>query len=282
MHRTLLLLAGTFLFLGRSNAQIAERIWAEPAVLKSFTKRILVVELPEPNTKVIDDFPKKTAAADEAAYRASLENYRAVIRPAIEEHWKYNSQIEFMTTSQIVELFTKKSTKHVVLLRAVLTDGGGVSVFSRYMGVPALVMTRTDGDHKVSKKGEVTIMKHDFQMYLTTSVAEDGTESYTAAGMKFTLLQAQKLLEWNWGNKKSESYIKYCKDRSKVNCSKMKNKELLVEENGLYKSVDKAEAKAAYGGPISFVTRQDLDAAYESGADDKAVLYSMPVGTILR
>src|SRR5688500_4738273 len=69
-----------------SHAQVAIKIWAEPAELKALSKRTLVVELPEENPKVTEGFPKKTAESDAAAYRASLASYREHIEPAVRKY----------------------------------------------------------------------------------------------------------------------------------------------------------------------------------------------------
>lgn len=262
------------------HAQVVDRIWAEPAELKALSKRTLVVELPEENPKVVDGFPKKTAEQDAAAYRESLAAYRAVIEPAIREHWKWNEQIEFMPTSQIVELFQKKSNKHVALLKVVLTTDMGVGAYTFGMGVPALVLTRTDGQSKVSKKGELRLVQHDYQMYLATTTDENGRETYTPERMQFTLSQMQKHLAWIGKKGKSENYLKYCKEMAKQNCSRLKGKELLVDEDGLHKSTTREEAKEAYrSGTLSFVPEKELDQAYGSRAAGKTALFDMPVGS---
>lgn len=280
MRKTSLTLLLTFLTAHLLQAQVVDRIWAEPAALKALSKRTLVVELPEENPKVVEGFPKKTAEQDAAAYRESLAAYRTVIEPAIREHWKWNEKIEFMTTSQIVELFQKKSNKHVALLKVVLTTDMGVGVYTFGMGVPALVLTRTDGESKVSKKGELRLMKHDYQMYLATTTDENGRETYTPERMQFTLSQMQKHLAWIGKKGKSENYLKYCKEMAKQNCRRLKGKELLVDEDGLHKSTTREEAKEAYGsGSLSFVPEKELDQAYGSRASGKAALFDMPVGS---
>lgn len=264
----------------QAHAQVAVKIWADPSELKALSKKTLVVELPDENSGVINSFPKKTAEADIAAYRASLASYREKIEPAVREHWRYNEKIEFKTTSEIVSLFAKKSSKYVVLLKVVLPDGGGAYAYTFGLGVPALVLTRTDGDHKVTKKGQLQLAKYDYQMYLCTDTDDDGREIYTDAGLAFTLKQAQKHLQWAARQKKSEHYIHYCKAMRSKNCSKLRSKQLVLEESSLHKDKNKSDAMEAYGSNIEFVPRSELDAIYTSGTSDKAVLYSFPVGTI--
>jgi len=263
-----------------SHAQVNDKIGAEPDEIKAMARKTLVVELPEENAKVIDSFSKKTAAADAAAYRASLASYREQIEPAIRKYWQYNKNIEFKTTSEVVALFEKKSTKYVALLKVVLADGGGAYGYTFGLGVPAIVLTRTDGDSKVTKKGQLELRKYDYQMYLVTTPAEDGTESYSEAGMKFTLTQAQKHMEWIGKSSKSKTYHDYCKEMAKSNCSKLASKDLMVADNGLYKSVDKSEAVESYGKPIDFAPAADLEKAYLDATPGKAVLISLPIGTV--
>lgn len=280
MYRSSLLLTAT-LTTSLLFAQVSDRINAEPEELAKLAKRTLVVELPEPNEKVIDDFPKKTASSDKRAYEASLAAYRERIEPAVRAYWKFNSDIEFKTTSEIVKLFAAKSKKYVALLKVVLPDGNGEpGCYTFGLGVPALVLTRTDGDSKVSKKGELRLRNHDFQSYLVVEPDEHGTETYTEASMKLTLTLCQKYLDWNIHNKKTGTFMKYLKDMSEKNCSKLASKTLVVDRKGLYKKTTTAEIKEKYTHPIEFVEREELSTTYMSGTSEKAVLYSIPVGTI--
>lgn len=280
MRKPIFLILLAFVSTSLLNAQVVDKIWANPAELKTLSKRTLVVELPEENPKVIDGFPKKTAEQDAAAYRESLAAYRTVIEPAIRGHWKWNENIEFLPTSRIVELFKQKSTKHVALLKVVLTTDMGVGAYTFGMGVPALVLTRTDGDGKVNKKGELRLIKHDYQMYLATTTDDNGRETYTPERMQFTLSQMQKHLAWIIKKGKSENYLKYCKEMAKQNCTRLKKKELLVDENGLHRSTTIDEAKGEFaGGTLSFVPERELDKAYGAREAGKAALFDMPVGS---
>ncbi|HPJ53187.1 MAG TPA: DUF2924 domain-containing protein, partial [Flavobacteriales bacterium] len=136
------------------NAQVQDWINAEPDELRALARRTLVVEIPEENPKEIDRFNKKTAEERTADYRATLESYRQVIEPAVRATWTFNEEIEFRTTSEILELFKQKSTKHVALMKAVLLNGGPVAANSPATVVPAFVLTRTDGKrHKANPQG---------------------------------------------------------------------------------------------------------------------------------
>ena len=258
MHRHSLLIVAS-LATSLLCAQVADRINAEPEDLAKLSKRTLVVELPEPNQKVIDDFPKKSASASTKAYTASLDAYRARIEPAVKAYWKFNTNIEFKTTSEIVKLFAEKSNKYVALLKVVLPDGNGEpGCYTFGMGVPAIVLTRTDGDSKVTKKGELRLRNHDFQSYLVLEPDEDGTETYTEASMKLTLELCQHYLDWNIHNKKTGTFMKYLKDMSEKNCSKLASKTLLVDSKGLYKKTTQAEVKEKYAHKMVFVERAEL------------------------
>lgn len=279
--RKLTLLCIALFITWTATAQVSDHIYAEPAELKKLAQRTLVVELPEENQKVIDDFPKKKAEQKTAAYKASLASYREQIEPAIRAHWKFNEQIEFMTTSQIVELFTKKSKQHVVLMKVLLMDGGGISAKSFGFGVPALMLTRTDGeDNKITKKGEVLIRKHDFQSYLVVSPDSAECEVYTPASMKATLVLMQDYLKWNIKNEKSKTFMAYSKEMAKKNCRTVSQRTLLIDKNGLYKGCTVEEARTSYAHKMLLVERKELEDAYMKGDESQAVLFSVPVGTV--
>lgn len=279
MMRSILLFS-LFLLISGLQAQVSVKIYAEPAELKSLGNRTLVVELPEENPKVIEDFPKKKAAEKTEAYRASLASYREQIEPAIKEHWKFNKDIEFKTTSEIIALFQKKSNKYVALMKVVLPDGGGVSGYTFGLGVPALVLTRTDGDSKVNKKGELNIIKHDFQSYLVVSPDSTEREVYSPASMKATLILAQDYLNWNIKADKSKDFMAYSKAMGKKNCGSLAQRTLLVNEKGLYKGCTVEEAHENYPYKLEFVDRSVLESTYLGGDATKAVLISIPVGTV--
>ena len=158
-------------------AQVSTAAYAKPDELRSLSKRTLVVVLPEGNPKVIDGFPKKNSAGKTAAYMESPDSYREQVEPAIKEYWKLNGKFEYRTTSENIGLFKKKSTKYVALMKVVLPDGGGVAGYTLDMGVPALVLTRTNGDCKETKKGELQVRNHGFQTYLMLSPDPTGKES---------------------------------------------------------------------------------------------------------
>ncbi len=273
-------LAFLLLFAGSAHAQVSASIGASPAELKALATRTLVVELPEPNQRVIAEFPAKTADAKKAAYENSLAAYREQIEPAIRKYWTYNKEIEFKTTSEVIELFKEKNPKYVALIKVVLADGGGAYAYSFGLGVPALVLTATDGASKVNKNGQMTLTNWDFQAYLATTPTNYGREDYSEASMKFTLVEAQKLLEWNTaaGNKRSENFIKYAKDQSEKNCAKLASKKLLMAKQDLSKKMSPADAIDSYGRNLEVVDPSELESAYMNGDADKAVLFSVPVG----
>jgi hypothetical protein len=279
--RSLILFSALFLTTLTITAQVSDRINAEPEDLKKLGNRILVVELPEENPKVIEEFPKKKAAQKTEAYRASLASYREQIEPAVRAHWKFNEQIEFMTTSQIVGLFQKRSSEHVVLMKVLLMDGGGISAYSFGFGVPALMLTRTDGEKdKISKKGEVVIRVPDFQSYLVVSPDSSDREVYTPASMKATLILMQDYLKWNIKNEKSKPFMAYSKEMGKKNCGDLAKRTLMIPKNGLYKGCTPEEAHTSYAYNMILVDRSEMEETYLKGDASSAVLFSIPVGTI--
>lgn len=270
-----------------TTAQVAEKIWAGPDELKDLARRILVVELPGEDPKLLDALPKHATEKEIAEHRASiesywasLESYRAMIEPAIREHWKYNEEIEFKTTAEIFELFEKRSTKHVALLKVVLENGMGISRYTTRLGCPAIILARTDGDSKLTKSGNLLLGKYDYQMYLATTTSETGDVSYTPALMKFTLLQAQKHLAWIIKNGKSLSYVKYCKAMAEANCAKLHRLEMVVPEDGMHPGTTQEMARENYPYPMQFLSVPDLEATYTSGTEGNAVLFTLPVAAV--
>jgi len=263
------------------NAQVQDWINAEPDELRALARRTLVVEIPEENPKEIDRFNKKTAEERTADYRATLESYRQVIEPAVRATWTFNEEIEFRTTSEILELFKQKSTKHVALMKAVLLNGGPVAANSPATVVPAFVLTRTDGKrHKANPQGVFFFADHDFQSYLVPSRVEGDAEYYSEASMKLSLMLCQEYLDWNIKSKKTDTFMKFLKDKAQENCSKVKGRELVVDQDGLHNSTTQEALVEAFGGPITFMPREQMEQAFLAGGSEKAVLFPVPVGAI--
>jgi hypothetical protein len=177
-------------------AQLPNRIYASAEDLKGLSKRILVVEMPEENPKVIETLTKQEDTVELRAYREEMQTYRELIEDAIAENWKYNEEIEFKTTSEIIELFRAKSTQHVAMLKMVMVDAGGISHWADNLTLPALILTRTDGEVKFTKTGTMELRGHDYQMYFVRGIDAEGKEALTPASLAFSLRQAQKHLEW--------------------------------------------------------------------------------------
>lgn len=209
-----------------------------------------------------------------------MASYREQIEPVVRELWKFNEKVEFKTTSEIIALFAKKSPKYVALMKVVLPDGGDVADYTFGLGVPALMLTRTDGDSKVSKKGELRVRNHDFQAYLIVSPDSTGAERYSPATMKATLTLVQDFLQWNTKNKKSQDFMRYTREMAEKNCELLATRTLLVDQADRYKGCTPEEAHSSYAHQLELVDRAQLESTYLGGDNSKAVLFSLPVGTI--
>lgn len=273
----LTLLAFLLAFAGYAHAQVSANIGANPDELRALAKRTLVVELPEVNSKVIEQFKDDGKDNLIGYYEGGLSNYRAEVEQAIRKYWTYNKDIEFKTTSEIIQLFKDKDPRYVALLKVVLTPEGAYG-YTSGVGVPVMVYTATDGASKVDKRGQLQLTKWDFQIYLATRFLG---EMYSDATWKFSMIQGQQFLAWNTapGRTRSESFIKYMKDQSEKNCGKLAGKQVLMEKNALSDKWTAAQAVDYYGRNLQLVDFSVVESDYLNGDAENAIMVSVPVGT---
>ncbi|MCB9199258.1 MAG: hypothetical protein H6596_02080 [Flavobacteriales bacterium] len=74
--------------------------------------------------------------------------------------------------------------------------------------------------------------------------------------------------------------MKFLKDKAQENCSKVKGRELVVDQDGLHNSTTQEALVEAFGGPITFLPREQMEQAFLAGGSEKAVLFPVPVGAI--
>jgi hypothetical protein len=259
---------------------ISCNIHAEKTVsekLKAWSSRTLVVEVPEVNPNLSKSWPDKKVAEMSAAYEATVASYAEQIEPAIRKYWTFNKKIEFKTTSEIMLLFKEKNPNYVALLKGGQTPEGVIYANIHSKGVPVLLFVGTDGDTKVNKYGELSLRDFAYSFYCVADFAENGAESFTEAGMKFSLVQLQHVLEWEvtTNTSKNYGYMQYAKNQSEKNCSKLAPKKLLVDKDGLDKSLDRTEAMNSYGPNLELVDRAEMESAYLNEDAEKAVFFSV-------
>lgn len=252
---------------------------AKPEDLNAISKLTLVVEVPEINPVMLEVISKRSdAAKEEAAYRTAVSTYQSLIEETTGKYWTFNKRIEYKSASEIAELFKSKSPKYVVLMKAVYSSDFGLLANTWTYGFPILVFTRTSSGAKLGKSGSLTFGKPDFYMNVAFPIAKDPAETYTEADLKFTLLQLQKTLLANRSAKKMREFVKCASDEAEANCSKLADKQLLVNKDGLFGKLDASEAQAAYGPNLRVVDQGAIDRAYLDGDTDKAVVFAIPIG----
>lgn len=270
--------------------QIPNRIGATPQELAAMAGRTLVVQLepvdPEISAAILEEKKKSEAEGFKANYEASQQSYLDNIQAAMKAAWQFNAKVEFRSAEECKQLFLSKSPDHVVMKKemygSAITSGSYSTAWRHYAapyGVTALTFYRTDVVG-ANKKGVLGFGDADFQMYMIGDYGPLGKALYSEDDLVATLKQAQKALAWCIASKKPEDYFAYAKEEAKQNCRFLHGKTLMAESNYNYKDTQEAELRDEYTLPLEFVDHAELGRIYRSGAEDRLVVFSIPIGHV--
>ncbi len=246
-------------------AQIGGKLHGDPNDFAAMAKRPVLVELFE---EKIDDNGEKES-------EPFVTYYNSMIKLVVGKYWKFNQDIQYKTTSEINKLKALKNDKYVVLTyikqnsRAVY----GEAKVNSNITIPSLCYSRIE---EIDKKPDYTIC--------VPSSGIRKNNRYLECDFKFIITEMQAHLEWIIQNNKTIQFSEYAKMVVKDNCSKLKDKKLLVDKNLLQPKqllkhkLSEPKAKLAYGNNIGFVTANELNASYIESTKGAAILLSIPYG----
>lgn len=263
MKKILLVVFGLVSLL--SSAQVSSYFHGDAKVFSNLKTRNLIVELLEPDAKIVKKLSKPKFATDLKLYNEMISNYNSEIQLYAKKYWTLNSNIVFKTKTEVEALHDQKDKSFAVLRNLRLKDididfGSKSNLF-----VTCLVFTRIETNYD----------KADSQVYLPTASKADG-KFLLESDYKFCLDVLQSNINYIITNKKNINSEKYVQLISKGNCKEIGSKTLLVKESILYEKTTKAKCIAAYGSNIKFVSDEEFDKAFIDKAADKVCLFSVP------
>lgn len=234
----LLFLTSTSVF-----AQFPDKIYASPEELKEMTGRTLLVAL--------YDVPQKDPKPTEV--------YNELIQKVVKERWTLNSKVEFKSMSEISKLMDAKDKKYTLLLYNVLHDVGFNGwIIGNWDNAPTLQYQRCE--KKLS-------MRDHFAYFPYVAVRPD--KCLNEGDIIFTVESLQKCIRESIGTNKQLKIVDYFMGRAKANCDKLKNKEVLCDNNHRFQKLEDQDIKENYSGKFSFVSTSEIDQTITSKSSEK-------------
>ena len=175
-----------------SNGQVSSYFHGDAKVFTNLKTRNLIVELLEPDAKIVKKLSKPKYATDLKLYNEMISNYNSEIQLYAKNYWNLNTNIEFKTKSEVEELKNQKNKSFAILRNLRLKDididfGSKSNLF-----VTCLVYTRIESNYD----------KADSQVYLPTATKLNGKFMFES-DYKFCLNILQDNINYITKNKKT-------------------------------------------------------------------------------
>lgn len=257
------------MFAQTTSAQVASKVYGKPADYKAMKKRSLIVEIPEPDPKTIEKLKKKAKKKPELLknYNEFFPMYEALITKVVEEHWKLNEEVKFMTTSEVKEIRDSKSKKYVILYYTELADKGFGNDWRSGLTVPALVYSRS----------EKSLAAHDYRVHIPSSFTHEGGK-IMEADMVLAIKMMQSNIEYSIKTNKTHNFIDYGKAMTKENCNKINDKTIVFSKDMLGKKATEEGVEGKSGLKMQFVSEQEWNDIFIEKTPEKAVFFFVPHG----
>lgn len=250
-----------------SNAQISPRIYGEKGDFENLKARPLLIEILEEDPKTLKKLSGPKKADELKDYVGFIKEFNENFKIYVQKYWKLNSKFEFKTVTEVNALNKAKNSTYAVIRFVSLNDIESFGLKSG-LSVPAIVYTRIESDRK----------KPDAKNYLPFRYFGNDGKSLNEGDYKYVLETLQANVNWIVKNDKSLNFNEFSEKMAKENCSKLKGKTLLIEDNMMMKGRSTDEAKTNYGGDLKFVSEKEINDAFVNKTKNTAVLYAAPYG----
>ena len=259
------------------HAQMDNRISGDPATFKMLKSRVAIVEVKEEDPEMIAALSKNKKDPEALQhYKDFIINNNKMLKQAIDKYWKFNSTIQYKTTSELKDIIGT-SNQFVIISYQTLTGGTferrtGGSPVATY-GMPLIWYYRSE---KAANK------EPDDYMYLPVASLPDNEASpecwgYAQSDYDFAIMQMQANIQYMIQVNKKVLYEDYIKDVWQTNCGKMQNETLVIDKNQLDEKTDESDIKKYYKGPYALTDGQAND-DFENHEQGKEIVFSYAYG----
>ena len=251
-------------------AQMDANINASPSGLKTLQGRKVIVEVKEEDQKMIDAINKnKKDAGGLQRYKDFIANNNKMLKAAVDKYWKFNSSIEYKTTTELKDI-RGKSSDCVILSYRSLSDENFEETHT--YSIPLIWYDR----------GERTANQEpDYYVYLpVASLTESPSPEewvYEQADYDFAILQIQAAMNYMISTNKQITYENYGKQMAEANCGKMQGLSLVIDKKQCDEKADESSIKQFYKGPFE-LTDGTAGSNLVNRTKGKEVIFSFPYG----
>lgn len=263
-----------FLLIAITSVSVQAQVtYAKPEEFKTIKNRTLIVELLEVDQRQIDEWEKKKGKLKEKKpteakkyaimvddYKSFVQDYNTFIKSAVEKNWDFNETVEFKTTSQVNRL-RKNSSRYTILWFSETTTSTTNAYGFNYtpnLSIPTLNYSRIE-------KGKIKV---DYSFYMPyTGLRKKNVikESDLLLSLK---LMRNHILEIEKSGKKKFTFKNYSKNQASVNCKKLADKKIALNEVDVHKKATFSEISSAYkNGSIVKLTDEETISAIENNED---------------
>lgn len=261
----------------KTQAQIAVANEMDAKFLTKVKDRTVIVEVKEEDPKVVAKLSKKDKNADRLQhYRDFISNSNDMLKKAVDKYWKFNTNIEYKTTTELNDMRgkSKDNVYYEIISVAILQDIGGATYDPNALSVPVVCYDNS---------GITNSYEHDFSMYLpVASVPEKENNpfmwGYVQADFDFAIIEMQANFNYTIANNKKIKFEDYGKLMSKQNCGKAQNSTLVIDRAQLGEKVTESDIKSEYKGPIELTDGQTYNDAFDNQEAGKEVIFSFAYG----
>lgn len=250
-----------------AKAQISPRIYGEKQDFENLKTRPLIIEILEEDPKTLKKLSSPKKADELKDYISFIKEFNENFKLYVEKYWKLNSKFEYKTVTEVNALNKAKNSTYAVIRYISLNDIESYGLKSG-LSVPAIAYTRIESDRK----------RPDAKNYLPYRYFNNNDKSLNEGDYRYVIETLQANVNWIVKNDKSLNFDKFSEKMANENCSKLKGKTLLIEDNMMLKGRSMDEAKKNYGGDLKFVTEKEINDAFVNKTKNTAVMYAAPYG----
>jgi len=235
--------------------QLGSKIYGSPQVYKEMTKKTLYVRLIDDSEEYFQDHLKKhNKKAKREEYFKHVNSYNEIMQRVINQHWKLNKNIKFIKVKGLKEGVPE----------------GAVDLYRARSPIPTSSpeMSYT----RIEKRRMV-----DYKMYVPrTLVRWDQKVDETEIIFLIRFMQANIKAMMEAGKKIIPN--SFYKQQIEKNCSKIKDKTLLISKSQVLPGLSYSDIKASYPYEVSLATEEEIVEKINNKDDNYAYVFLLPFG----
>lgn len=253
------------------HAQMDNSINGDPAAFKMLQSRTVIVEMKEEDPKMVAYISKNPKSADGLKrYKDFIANNNSMLKKAVDTYWKFNSSIQYKTTTELANIIGKSSDYVIISFRSVgegSLEQGNYDTYS----IPLLWFDRSERNGNEEPDDYVYLPPNS----ISDEAARPEEWRYVQSDYDFAVIQLQAHINYMISADTKMIYEEYAKIMSQQNCGKMKDNTLILDKDQLDNNADDRSIETLYKGLFD-VTDGQANVVFENHEDGKQIVFSFP------